>query len=193
MKFTSVPGSVWVGSYLLYRFCCLSLSTETARCPKCVVELSSRLVIKNTTRYFLGPLYVTLPNWLWHLWVSLWHWLWQFSHITNLKSYRMTPTTAKILLESIWANKLSIQSKSQSFSWRILSRINLLVVVPTINRTKDDFIRVSARWCDEYLPVFSAWDSDRWLTSNFLHTTLQRRSNADGSYTDEGNLIPTES
>jgi len=38
-----------------------------------------------------------------------------------------------------------------------------------------------------------AWDSDRWLTSNFLHTTLQRRSNTDDSYTDEGNLIPEES
>ena len=43
------------------------------------------------------------------------------------------------------------------------------------------------------LSIVLAWDSDRWLTSNFLHTTLQRRSNTDDSYTDEGNLIPDES
>ena len=139
-------------------------------CP--LSKVLCRIIIQvGHQKYFLGPLYVTLFNWLWHLW----HWLWLFSHI-------------KIGLRSPLRLRAYVWCVIISLLWWIQIWITLLTVIRIKQMLEPLFTKVI--WS---LSVISAWDSDRWLTSNFLHTTLQRRSNTDESYTDEGNLIPDES
>ena len=131
-------------------------------CP--LSKVLCRIIIQvGHQKYFLGPLYVTLSNWLWQ-------WLWQFSHNQYWLSPILTTHSQYHVLQYYFHDEL----KSGLHFWHS----------PAPWFTK-------VMWS---LSIVLAWDSDRWLTSNFLHTTLQRRSNSSNtSYTEEGNLIREES
>ena len=96
-------------------------------CPLSKVLCRIIIQVGHQNLYFLGPLYVTLFNWLCHLWYRLW----RFSHIEKLQ---ISDTSAcyRFQIEVTFES----QSKMISLLWWIPSRITLSTAVQTINLIK---------------------------------------------------------